>query len=229
MKLFSTLFSVCMILTAPALSDPAAKDPALAAKWWFLLTFEDKQPNLYKQEEDGAIRVESDESVSLIYQKTNVDLSEKPYLSWSWKVKSSPPPGDLSVKGEDDRPLAVYVSFPFDEENASFFEKFVRSLVVAVKGEDAPGRVISYVWGGHEAIHSTVQSPYLKDAGALIILRNEKSAKNQWYDERVNVLADYERIFGVTAVSPYQIAISADSDDTQSHSLGWIKNLGFEK
>jgi len=204
------------------------KDMGLADMGWQELLFDNKKANNYFSHDDGSIIVGTNESVSVLYKDVKVDLAQTPKLSWSWKVDVSVPVTDLRVKGKDDRSLAIYVNFPFDYERAGFFERLLRKLVVAFKGEDTPGRVISYVWGGDEEPGIVMESPYLKDAGALIPLRRVKEAGGVWFNETVDIAKDYERIFGEPPNQPYQIAISADSDDTKIPSLGWVKNIRFE-
>ncbi|WP_417793304.1 DUF3047 domain-containing protein [Terasakiella pusilla] len=217
-----------LFLTAQGQAQETPQDTLLKERGWLELLFDNKKPNVFATQTDGAIMVGSDASVSLLYKPLSVDLAQTPRLSWAWKVDRSVPPTDLSVKGKDDRSLALYISFPFDEARAGFWERFVRSIVVALKGEDTPGRVISYVWGGDYAAGEIIESPYLKSAGALIALQKANAPTSRWVSEQVNVAADYERIFGEPANQPYQIAISADSDDTESQSIGWIKDLEFK-
>ncbi|MDV7340192.1 DUF3047 domain-containing protein [Terasakiella sp. A23] len=222
------IFFGWMVFSLPAVAQEAPKDVLLKEAGWLELLFDGKKPNTFAAQSDGAIVVGSDESVSLLYKPLDVDLAKTPKLSWSWKVDKSVPVTDLSVKGKDDRSLALYVSFPFDYERAGFWERFTRDLVVAFKGEDTPGRVISYVWGGDEEPGAIIESPYLKSAGALIALQKAGTSNGQWFEQQVDVAKDYERIFGEPANKPYQIAISADSDDSKVMSLGWVKNIRFE-
>lgn len=212
-----------------AFAQEAPVDPLLRENGWLELKFDGKTPNQFAGQSDGAILVATDNSVSLLYKPLEVDLEQTPKLSWSWKVDRSVPPTDLSTKGRDDRSLAIYVSFPFDYERAGFWERFVRDLVVAFKGEETPGRVISYVWGGNYAEGSVIESPYLKSAGALIALKQASDTTGQWMSETVDIAKDYQRIFGEAPNQPYQIAISADSDDTEKQSIGWVKDIQFLK
>ncbi len=222
------VFLGMMVFSFPALAQEMAKDALLKQQGWQELLFDGKEPNTFAGQSDGAIIVGTDESVSLLYKPLEIDLAKTPQLSWSWKVDQSVPVTDLSVKGKDDRSLALYVSFPFDYERAGFWERFTRDLVVAFKGEDTPGRVISYVWGGDEEPGTIIESPYLKSAGALIALQKAGTSDGKWLEQKVDIAKDYERIFGQPANKPYQIAISADSDDSKVMSVGWVKDIRFE-
>jgi hypothetical protein len=222
-----TLFAIVLLSSVPLYAQEAPSDPVLKEKGWELLTFEKKKPNLFQHAGDETVRIVSENAVSLLYRKVDLDLAQTPNLTWSWKVDQAVSPTDLSVKGKDDRSVALYISFPFDKERAGFWEKFIRSLVVAFKGEDTPGRVLTYVWGGDVERGQIIESPYLKSAGGMIILRGARDETGVWYDETVNIAEDYERIFGVPANQPYQIAISADTDDTKEKSDALVRNIRF--
>ena len=62
------------------------------------------------------------------------------------EIGCSPAASDLARKGKDDRPLAVYITFPFDYQNASMGERALRPLLEFRYGSEVPGRVLSYVW-----------------------------------------------------------------------------------
>ena len=57
------------------------------------------------------------------------------------------------------------------------------------------------------------------------VLRSSSQA-GHWSDERVNVLADYQKYFGVSEVpKPGGIAVLTDSDDTKSSAQGDYANF----
>lgn len=226
-KIRFTTFLVCFFAFSIGHAQETPKDAQLAQKGWRILSFEGKQENQFTTQERNIIAVQTNNSVSVLYKKVSVDVRKTPSLSWSWRVDHTVPASNLEEKGKDDRSLALYVSFPFDEERAGFWERFIRAFVVAFKGEDTPGRVLSYVWGSTEKPGTVLESPYLKSAGALIVLRGEKDVGGTWYRETVDIRADYQRIFGAPANHPFQIAISADSDDSAASSLGYVKDIKF--
>ncbi|MEM9439135.1 MAG: DUF3047 domain-containing protein [Pseudomonadota bacterium] len=205
----------------------ATVDQALIAGGWHEITFDGKDANRFAPDTSGGISVLSDNSVSLIQMPIDVDLSKTPLLSWRWQVAKPAPPSDLSTKGKDDRSLALYIAFPFVSEEASAFERFRRSVVEAIAGERAPGRVLTYVWGGNGERGERVRSPYFGDSGMITILRPASATAGQWFDETVNIAEDYRRVFGSSAPDPVSIAIGSDSDDTLSLVEGVIADVGF--
>jgi hypothetical protein len=59
------------------------------------------------------------------------------------------------------------------------------------------------------------------------VLRPADSLTGQWFEERVDLVADYREAFGEGPPNPAQIAISADTDDTRSTSRGFVADIAF--
>ena len=204
-----------LLIFAPGLAQ-AVVAPELEAKGWRELPNPNKKENVFRAGADGAIEVVSNDSVSTLYTPVDVEIDERPVLTWRWRVDEAAPATDLSVKGADDCSLAVYVGFPFQPEQASFFDRLKRPLVESWVGEDAPGRVLRYVFcGGHQQ-GEVVESPYLGSAGMIEVLRPADSATGQWFDERVDLAADYRKAFGEEPPDP----ISRACRGTTTRSTG---------
>jgi hypothetical protein len=212
---------------AAAAAEPAVA-PELTALGWELFGFDGKTSNRYRLAEDGAIEVMSASWASLLYRAVAPDLARTPCLAWRWRVDRAMVPTDLTRLGGDDRPVAVYVLFPYDAGEASLGERLRRILVELVQGSDAPGRVLVYVWGGLNPRGMTHESPYLGSAGALIVQRAGDAPLGQWFTEEVDVAKDYVRVFKQPARTPSEVAVGADSDDTRSTSLARVADLRFQ-
>lgn len=221
---FLTLFIVLALAPKDIIADI---DKALQSKGWHEIIFGNKQRNQFNRLDNGGIEVVSHKSISLLQRPLTVDISAQPILRWRWCVAKAAPPTDLSIKGNDDRSLVIFVAFPFLEERATAFERIERKMIEATHGEDAPGRVLMYVWGGHEDRGTLVKSPYLGESGMMKILRPSSTPPGQWFTEEIDIARDYREAFGSEAPNPIHIAISADTDDTKSSSKGVVTDLRF--
>jgi hypothetical protein len=210
---------------APAVTIPGGPD--LKAAGWRELEVSGKKANRFVGQPDGSIEVISSSSVSRLYRTLQVDLKATPELTWQWRVDEPVPPTDLTRKGEDDTALTIYVGFPWDPDRASFTERLKRPLVEALAGEDAPGRVLAYVFGGKQQRGEVVESPHLGSAGLMRVLRPADSPTGQWFEERVDLAQDYRLKFGEDPSNPVQLAISADTDNTSSSTRGLVKGFAF--
>jgi hypothetical protein len=208
------------LLTGAAPAPRIPTGPDLQAAGWRELEVSGKPENRFVGHPNGAIEVASASSVSRLYRPVDPDLAVTPVLTWRWRVDDPVPPTDLTQKGEDDTAITLYVGFPWDPAAASFTERLTRPLVEAYGGVDAPGRVLAYVFGGTGSRGEVVASPHLRSAGAMRVLRPANSPTGKWFEERVDLVADYREAFGEEPPDPAQIAISADTDDTRSTSRG---------
>jgi Protein of unknown function (DUF3047) len=121
----------------------------------------------------------------------------------------------------------VYVGFPYQAGEASFLDRLKRPLVESWAGENAPGRVLRYVFCGSHERGEVVESPYLGSAGFMRVLRPADSPTDEWFTEQVDLAADYRQAFGEEPPNPTQIAIQADTDNTQSTSRALVADLAF--
>ena len=189
---------------APAVTIPGGPD--LKAAGWRELEVSGKKANRFVGQPDGSIEVISASSVSRLYRTLQVDLKATPELAWQWRVDEAVPPTDLTRKGEDDTALTIYVGFPWDPERASFTERLKRPLVEALAGENAPGRVLAYVFGGKQPRGEVVASPHLGSAGFMRVLRPADSPTGEWFEERVDLAKDYRQGFGEDPSNPVQLS-----------------------
>ncbi len=216
------------LLFVSAFAGPNVELPLdLMEQGWEQITFDDKQPNRFASCGEGCVEVETDGSVSMIGKEVATDLSKMPVLNWEWRIENRVVESDLSVKGEDDRAVALYVTFPYDPDTASFSEKMMRPLVEMARGANAPSRVLSYVWGGFGKAGDMIESPFFGAVNAMIICRNAKSPVGEWLYEEFDIIADHERAFGSTPTKAAHILIAADSDDTGGMNRASVRKILF--
>ena len=222
-------FFLAFILLVPEPSGAKENSlhPTLVAEGWEEIIFKDKRSNNYTVCGLGCIKIQTNSSVSMIGKIVTVDLSFYPVLNWKWKIEKQLPSSDLSVKGKDDRAIAVYVTFPYNPDTATFFERLKRPLVEMLRGPNAPSRGISYVWATSEVIGEVISSPFLGESNVMIIARNSMDQVNSWVTERFDVVADHKRVFGYTPTVAAHIMISSDTDDTRTKNQAFIKGLQF--
>ena len=165
----------------------------------------------------NALEVRSDGSVSLLYRALPRQVRDATRAQWSWQVSQSVPPTDLTRKGGDDRNLALY--FVFLPEAAA--ERLKGTPVTRLLQNEAV-RVLVYVWGGAHDPGAVLDSPYLGPRGKTIVLRGSGTGSAR---EAVDLEADYARAFGGPATSLVGMAVSGDSDDTDSRIAARISGM----
>ena len=228
-------------------SSMAALDEAMQQAGWQEITFKDKKPNQFSLSLDTAenshasqaghlshqmITLKSSRSVSVAYypfEAHQTDLRKTPYLSFSWQASGDKINSDIGVKGGDDRMLSVYLAFAYQPEHAGFSERLSRPFVEGVHGRDAPGRLISYVWAAKPDTDDWIENPYTGKAGYMKILSDADSPHQQWISHKVNLLDDFVSLYGFTPDQLLYIAISADTDDTQTSITAQVTGITFSE
>jgi hypothetical protein len=163
------------------------------------------------------LSVESDADVSLLWRPLPENLWQATTASWSWNVGTSVPPTDLSKKGGDDRNLSLYFIFAPQELAVRAQELGIRKLL-----GNPDIRVLMYVWGGSHDRHSIVASPYLGARGKTIVLRPASTGQR---DETIDLRSDLDHVDGSRDMMLIGLALSADSDDTETRIEAGIRDL----
>lgn len=154
--------------------------------------------------------IRSDGSVSLAWTRLPRGEWGARAASWNWTVEQSVPPTDLSLKGGDDRNISLYFVFLPEDQAAASEGAGIRSLL----GNDQV-RVLQYVWGGNHARGQVIPSPYGPPGqGATVALRQASTGAHR---EDVDLARDYATAFGGAPGALVGLAVSADSDDTNSN------------
>lgn len=162
----------------------------------------------------------SDGSVSIAWARVGQADWAKRGASWSWTVEQSVPATDLSRKGGDDRNISLYFVFVPESVAPSLVGANIRSLL----GNDDV-RVMQYAWGGNHSSGQVIPSPYgPAGQGVTIALRQAGTGS---YNESVDLAADYARAFGGAPGALVGLAVSGDSDDTDSIIRAAIGNLAL--
>lgn len=131
------------------------------------------------------------------------------------------PPTDLALKGGDDRNLSLYFLFLDPSEAVRLGPKpGLRKLMT-----NHAARVLLYVWGGKDGRGAFMPSPYMDGRGTTVVLR---PAGTGTHVETVDLAADYARAFGGAPGALVGLAVSADSDDTNSEIRAQISDLMLE-
>ena len=160
----------------------------------------------------------SDGSVSIAWTRVGRGDWDSTGASWSWSVDESVPPTDLGRKGGDDRNISLYFVFVPESMAPDLEGAGIRSLL----GNEAV-RIIQYAYGGNHARGQVIRSPYGPPGqGVTIALRQAGTGS---FTENVDLAADYARAFGGEKGALIGLAVSGDSDDTDSMIRAAIGNL----
>jgi hypothetical protein len=162
----------------------------------------------------------SEGSVSIAWSRVGRAEWGTDGASWNWTVDQSVPATDLSQKGGDDRNISLYFVFVPESLAPGLEGANIRSLL---GNEDV--RIMQYAWGGNHARGKVIRSPYgPQGQGVTIALRQAGTGS---FSENVDLAADYARAFGGEKGALVGLAVSGDSDDTDTVIRAAIGNLSL--
>lgn len=175
--------------------------------------------NEYLQRGD-AVDVASDGTVSLLWQTVPSFDRDAIRARWTWEVTQSVPPTDLTQKGGDDRNLSLYFVFLPSDLVAEAETRGIRWIL-----KQSSVRVLLYTWGGRDQdVGLIAASPYMNNQGAMFVKRAAGAGR---FAEEVDLRSDYARAFGGDAGALVGLALSADSDDTESSVRATLSDLAL--
>ena len=209
---------VLSAVAALALSLPAAAGPISFANGW-----QEQRLSLFSSNDynfGNTLSMVSNGSVSIAWTRVGRSDWAKRGASWNWTVEQSVPATDLSRKGGDDRNMSIYFVFVPNEIAPSLEGANIRSLL-----GNSDVRIIQYTWGGNYSRGQVLASPYgPAGQGVTIALRQAGTGS---HGENVDLAADYARAFGGAPGALVGLAVSGDSDDTDSVIRAAIGNLSL--
>lgn len=152
--------------------------------------------------------IASDDAVSLIWTRLPRSEWAARSASWAWSVDQSVPATDLRRKGGDDRNISVYFVFLPEDVASSLEGASIRRLM-----GNRDVRILQYAWGGNHGRGEILASPYAPGQGVTVALRQAGTGA---HSETVDLAADFQAAFGTAPGALVGLAVSADSDDTDS-------------
>lgn len=228
-RLPSPLILCVLVVTGVVAAEPPfAIDGALQKAGWTLFSDSRWAPARFRLRPDGAIEARSDNSTSLIWKKVDKGDAQKAHLAWEWRVDEMMPPTDITVKGGDDRPLALHVWFMKPRDQLNFLERLRADFIELWVGLPVHGRLLTYVWGGRGKAGDALPNPHVGDGSWMIVLRSGDARTGVWLAESRDLVADYRAAFGEDPPDRGIIALAADSEDTQTRSLAALRDLRFQ-
>lgn len=176
-----------------------------------------------------AVRIEADASYGNLVHPLKI---EQPAfaLAWQWRVDNLIDASNLREKQGDDTAVKVCVFFDEPLERVSFVERQLLKVARSQTDEPLPAATVCYVWDAHLPVGTALDSPFTHRL-RYKVLQSGSAHLHQWLAEKRNVAADYTELFGKESpeVPPViGVAIGADADNTQSHSVAFVADVKVE-
>jgi len=150
---------------------------------------------LKDDEQNSYLQAESKQTASALYKKIKVDITETPYLNWSWRIDYALPQLNERQKNGDDYAARIYVVFKTGITPLS-------------------AKALNYVWSSNETINTSWPNAFT-DKAIMIPLRSSEDQAHQWQYEKVNVKKDLIQFFGSAPKYINGVAIMTDTDNSK--------------
>jgi hypothetical protein len=201
-------------------------------KGWRPLTFP-KIPNhtLYTFiHVDGRamIKAESHQSASGLYIPLELNPKIYPVLSWCWKINRIIEKGDETKKQGDDYAARIYVTFKYDPERSTLWERTKYGTVKLFYGQYPPKAAINYVWANHLEKGTAIPNPYT-DRAEMVAVESGPEGVGQWRCETRNIYEDYQKFFKNDPPVVLGVAVMTDTDNTLEEATAYYSDLVIKK
>ncbi|MCU0887739.1 MAG: DUF3047 domain-containing protein [Rubritepida sp.] len=212
-------------LPAPALARAVVQpDPGLVAAGWTHEGYDGLRPARFTAVPDG-VAVEGEGAGSFVWRRVE---GRAACLTWRWRVDLGPPPTDLTRRGGDDRAVSVSVGFAGWPARATLWQRTQHSVAQTQSGRHSlPRSVLIYAWGGTGREPAHFYSPWMGGLGKVRVLRAATTPKGRWFEERVDLYADWRAAFGGDPPPLQEVAISTDTDDTNARIVARVETIRF--
>jgi hypothetical protein len=172
------------------------------------------------------LRIEADRSYGNLVHPLQIQAASV-RLAWQWRVDQPLTAADLRSKAGDDAAAKVCVLFDLPLDTVPFGERQLLRLARLRAGGPLPAATVCYVWDTHLSADTALDNAYTRRV-RFIVLQGAGAPLGQWRQEKRDVVADFARLFGTESpqLPPIvAIAVGADSDNTQGHSVAYVAEL----
>jgi len=164
----------------------------------------------YELVEDGGktvLKGRARASASGLLHEVDLDVRDRPILSWRWKVM------DLAASADspDDSPVRVLVSFAGDYSKIPFQDRLFYDQFRLLTGQRLPYAGLMYVWGSKTPRGGEVRNKYTSRI-RMIAVESGREKLGQWLQESRNVEDDFRRLFGEEPGKIVSVGLMTEAD-----------------
>jgi len=162
-----------------------------------------------EKDQKPAIRLETNDSASMLFRMVDIPLDDYPLLSWDWLVEQGiEAEFDEMTKKGDDHPARFFLKFQTAEGESHHME--------IVWGND---KLKAGDWKHLSSRFGRSSFPHYTANGG-----SENIGK--WFSEQVNLKSLYTELWGeANGVSLTELALFCDTDETDARSIAYFYDV----
>jgi len=221
--------------TGPARSDvprfsTSDRLGSLPEGWRLHVTRPDRPVTAYGlAQSDGrtALHAIAQNATSGVRCDVDIDLAERPWLRWEWRVNQIPAEATVADDDVDDSPARLVLGFAGDPGRLTLRDRLFADQVELFTGGALPFATLCYVWDGQAAREAVL--PYARSGRIrYLVVESGSGGLGQWHAYRRNVVADYQRVYGEPPGRLIGVGVLTDSDDLKGSAEAWYGDLVIE-
>lgn len=206
-------------------------ESALPKGWRNLDLPKKKKRTAYSIDNDGGnyfLKAESEMAASALYRNISADPREYQVLSWRWMVENIVEKGNERRKDGDDYAARLYVTFEYEPEKASAYDRLKHTLTKTIFQIDPPGNALCYIWANKLERGSSVPNPFTEKI-MMVAVESGPGHLKHWINEERNVLEDYRRLFNGEPPKISGIVIMTDTDNTKGRAVAYYDDIALKR
>lgn len=182
---------------------------------------------LARLDDRTALHARSESATSGVRCDVDIDLAERPWLRWEWRVDQVAAGATVADDDFDDCPARLVLGFAGDNARLSLRDRLFADQVELFTGEPLPFATLCYVWDGQAASESVL--PYARSSRIrYLVVESGSGGLGQWRAYRRNMVADYQRVYGEPPGRLIGVGVLTDSDDLKGSAEAWYGDLVIE-
>lgn len=176
--------------------------------------------------ENSCLKAHSANGASSLKSKISFDVYKYPVVKWRWQIENILKKGDVTKKSGDDYPIRIYINFVPDKEHEDPGFMFRYNFVKAAYGLEIPRYSLNYIIESREQAKEWYDNPFDPQNSKIIIKRAGEKAVGIWFDEQINIVQDFKKIFGFDPPHTAYVAVMSDTDNTGEEATAYIQYIG---
>jgi hypothetical protein len=176
-----------------------------------------------------AVKIEADLSYGNLVHPLK-EHAAPAHLSWQWRIEKPIEGADLREKRGDDTAVKVCVFYDLPIDNVPFADRQMLRLARSKTSDPVPTATVCYVWDAKLPAGTTLDNAFTRRM-RYIVVESGTDRLNKWVAEKRDVDADFLKLFGdesKTVPPIVGIAVGADSDNTQGHSVAYVSGVSLD-
>lgn len=220
----------------PLLKSPVDSLQMPDAAWRLALLPRQSKPvtdfSVVTLDEQRVLRVAASKSYGKLLHPVPGGGAKARRLAWDWRVDVAPS-ADLRNRSGDDVALRVCAFYDWPLERLPLVDRLRLSAAELIAGEPLPSAAICYMWDSALPTGTIMPNAFTRRI-RMIVVDGDGTSKAQWREHRRDLHRDFRTAFADEwvdgdAVPPLvAVVIGADTDNTASESLGFVRSISLD-